>query len=129
MALSTTENKLFKAISNSLSAAEAAEKFISPQRGRPVKDLEVELESLINKYSKNVKGHAVVETAKIILEKMNSNDLPQFNSPSPKEEEIVVKDVGDYYVIIKGDKIYKYSKKQIKFFRDVLELINKHAPK
>jgi hypothetical protein len=128
MALSTTENKIFKCITTSTSAAEAAEKFISPQRGRPVKDLEIELESLINKYSKNVKGHAVVETAKIILEKMNSNNLPQFNSP-PKEEEIVVKDIGDYYVIIKDSKIYRHSKKQIKFFRDVLELIDKHAPK
>ena len=127
MALSTTENKLFKCITSSISAAEAAEKFISPQRGRPVKDLEVELESLINKYSKNLKGHAVVETAKIILEKMNSQNLPQFNSS--KEEEIVVKDIGDYYVIIKDSKVYKHSKKQIKFFRDVLELIDKHAPK
>jgi sporulation protein YlmC with PRC-barrel domain len=143
MGQSTVENKIFNIIKSSISAAEAAEKFLAPQRGRPVKDLENELKVMIDKYSNNIKGQAVVMTAKAILEKMNSqNDLPQFSKPVEKSVEkpveklpvpvIRVKKIGDDYIITKSVdgfmSIYKYSQKQRNLFKSITKLLDKHFP-
>jgi len=140
MGQSTVENKIFNIIKSSTSATEAAEKFLAPQRGRPVKDLENELKVMIDKYSNNIKGQAVVMTAKAILEKMNSqNDLPQFSNvekpvekPVEKLPVIRVKKIGDDYIITKSVdgfmSIYKYSQKQRDLFKSITKLLDKHFP-
>jgi hypothetical protein len=122
----TTFKKLCKCIAGSMDVEGAVEKFLAPQKGRPLSAEKViqELDLLIKTCGSLPNWKAVVDTAKKINEKLVSqiSQVPQFGQQ--KADEISCRKNGDTFVVTMNGREMSFSSKQISFFNKIVKVCN-----